>query len=205
MKKQCFVIALACAALFLAACNKHDLPNTPKDKRFLVKELSYDGRNYAFQYDHAGFVTSIDVTGLHGFSYQYLVARHGKKIDSVSLIRNGAVESTNADIRYDHKGRIIGYSYYLYAIFQPYPTVVTLTYSPAGNIATLTRTFGTIVDPDTLTFDHHNDLQRWTQDRQNSRRGWTFAADEYKNPLHYIDDLFVMFVEETFFLGFYIQ
>ncbi|KAA2238755.1 hypothetical protein F0L74_21305 [Chitinophaga agrisoli] len=198
MKKQCFVIAFACAALFMAACNKHDLPNIPKDKRFLVKELKYGDRNYAFRYDHDGFIDTIAVSGVHGFSYVYQVARHGARIDSVALIRNGAVESTNADIRYDQKGRIIGFTYYLYAFYQPFPSVITLTYGPSGNIATITRNSTGGTDLDTLTFNHRNDLQRWTQD-WGSREVTTFTFDAYQNPLHYIDGLFVMFVEETFF------
>lgn len=200
MKKN-ILMAVATVLLFVASCKKSDYPNhifNGKKDPFL-KEMVHGTRHYLFYYDHTGFVDSIRAVDVHT-TYLYRVAHHGKRIDSVSLIQNGAVVSTHGNIQYD-KGRIIQYTYYLYAIPGAPPALHTITYEQ-GHIKTITRS-GLITNSDTLTFNQQDNLVKWVQNNIHSPLNeTTFTHDAHLNPLYYIDDLFIMFTEETFFWEF---
>ncbi|WP_143097827.1 hypothetical protein [Chitinophaga sp. CF118] len=199
MKKQTFIIAVACSILFLIACNKSDYLENPfqkeknKQKPFL-KEIIHATRNYSFHYDHMGYIDSISVIDLH-LTYVYRVAHHGKRIDSVSLVEDAAIVSTNGNIKYDNMGRITQFTYY--PRYDPLVSVnvITLTYDYNGQIKKIAYSSNGSTHYDTLTFDNHSNLIRWAQPQNLS----TFTYATGLNPLYYIDDLYVMFTEEKSF------
>jgi hypothetical protein len=192
MKKKAFVLAVACSILFLASCNKLDDMGNPFQKKHpFLKELKHGTRSYSFYYDHIGFVDSISVIDFH-VAYVYRVTHHGKKIDSVSLVQNGSLISTNGNIQYDSKGRITQYTYYPRYEPRADPGINTLTYDHNGYIKTIAYSRSGFTNYDTLTFNQYSNLIRWAQPGVLS----TFTYDAGLNPLYYVDDLFVMVTEE---------
>lgn len=196
-------MAVAIGLLLVASCKKTDYPDDIFDhgkKEPFLQEMIHGTRHYLFYYDNKGFVDSIRAVDAHT-TYLYRVVHHGKRIDSVSLIQNGAVVSTHGNIQYDNKGRIIQYTYFLRAFPEAPPAVISLTYEQ-GHIKTITQS-GFIESSDTLAFNPQHNLVRWVQKRLHAPFVETsFTYDLGLNPLYYIDDLFVMFTEETFFWEF---
>ena len=203
MTKKNTLMAVAIAFALVVACRKSDYPcddfDNSQHKPFL-KEIVHGTRHYLFYYDPAGFVDSIRAVDVHT-TYLYRIAHHGKRIDSVSLVQNGVVVSTNGNIQYDHKGKIIQYTYTLNAVPGTPPVLVTLTYEQ-GHIKTIAKS-GLMNSVDTLLFNGQHNLMKWTENYIHSPLAvTTFTYDPGVNPLYYIDDLFVMFTEESFFWEF---
>jgi hypothetical protein len=199
MKKKVILVSITTGILFLISCHKidfRDFFHKGKKEPFL-KELMHGSRRYVFYYDRAGFIDSIRAI-YPGSGYVYRVVHRGKKIDSVSLVQNGTLVSTNGDIEYDHKGRITGFTYYL-RIVPAAPARYTITYE-GGNIRTITeRRSPSSANFDTLTFNSQNNLVQWLQTISHTPvLVTTFTYDEGLNPLYFIDNLFVMFTEEHF-------
>ena len=190
MKNAAKLTIVGCLLVFAIACNKLDnwwdhVHGGNAGKKLNLKELKHGNRVYRFFYDHAGFVDSIRATDPSN-NYTYVVYHHGPRIDSASLIQGGSTVSTNGDIHYGPRGNITSFTYNLYAFPGFPPQTVTLTYDARGNI----KTIGT----ETLHFNHDNDLVHW----ERSSLSAAYTYDNKLNPLYFIDDLFVMFVEERY-------
>ena len=200
MKKNPSLLVIATLALFLS-CNKLDhwwdfVKDGKASKALRLDEMQHKGRIYEFFYHNDNMLDSIVAREVLS-KYTYVIFRHGKRLDSVSLIQDGSTVSTNGNIQYDQKGRITGYTYFLHAFPAP-PTHYSITYDNKGNIRTIAKSFLGNSEVDTLIFNGDNNLVHWDR----SFDDLNYNYDNHLNPLYYIDNLFVMFVEEQFFWEF---
>jgi YD repeat-containing protein len=152
----------------------------------LVSSFSYNNRLYEFTYDSEGRVTTISVSEGSIF-YTYVAHYDGDQLISADLVEDGRVMSSNTNFEFDRKGRIIAYDYVSY-FFPDIPeglrTHYMLTYDKKGNLVTM-------FDNSTLVYDNHRNVIQWG-DR-------IFTYERMSNPFYSIPDLWLIFVEETYY------
>jgi hypothetical protein len=149
----------------------------------LVKRMMLKDRNYLFYYNNENQLDSIVVEGGQNLRYVYSVAYTNGMIDSVSTIDNGELVSTHDDIQFDSEGRIVAYKYFFKVPGSEGEFVqYHVTYDSDGNIVSINDT--------NYVYDDNNDLIQGF--------GATFTPDDTPNPLHQIQNLFAIVVEETF-------
>jgi YD repeat-containing protein len=204
MKPICVVAALVC---FLTACQKQNLledkssspdlasartKNGTNGKKFLLKEFVNDDavnapRHYLFFYAQNGRLDSIQVTGDIEFTYR--VFYKGSRIDSVNLVENGTIVSTNTHFQY--KGnRIIKFDYYCRRCGQPeeFPSVRTFEYDTKGHIIK--------AGDEQLNYDGDDNVLEWT--KSFAPNSATYTYDSNLNPFYNVKDLFAIVVEEAY-------
>jgi hypothetical protein len=189
MKRQNLQVLLIGVFLLLMTSNCREfleeyIPNQGAQRKFKLKEFINDNRRYTFYYNQHGNVDSI-VAQEGIIRYAYVVQYNNGRIDSVSTIDNGELISIHNDFQYDSRKRIIRYNYRPRVpapvppdVFFPY----VVTYDAKSRIQSI----------NTSAFTYDN--------RDNIIQGFdaTFTYDHKVNPLHFVTNLFALFVEETF-------
>jgi hypothetical protein len=174
----------------LIACDKGDflelVDGVSTVKKSVLKEFVFASRHYNLYYNLSGEIDSIRATEGTSLSYIYKVTYKGNEIDSVSLIDNGELVSTNKDFKYDSKGRITGYTYFMRDISSGgYSIPYSITYDNKGRI--------TSINEATYVYDNKNNVIK------SSAGGTTteYTYDNYINPFYKTENLFALLVEET--------
>jgi len=163
-------------------------------KDLVLKAFSFGGRTYTIFYGPGGRVDSIRAMS-NTLQYSYIVYYKGSRIDSVNLVLNGLIQSTNTNFQY--KGNVItSFDYYYRGYSLPYFTTYTYTYDSKKRIQTLQATImNTIISgPEQLNYDENNNVIEWT----NTRSTTQYTYDNKLNPLYLVPNLFAIVVEEHF-------
>lgn len=198
-------MAIACLVPVFVCCNKEtvireDLDSDKTDenlktgmsKEWVLKEMIHEDsynlpRHYVFYYNHRRSVDSIQVSG--NANYTYKVYYKGSKIDSVTLVQNGVIQSVNTNFQY--KGNTISYyDYYCRICGQQTPNTYLFNYDHKKKIISIEKDGNPYMQ---LTYDNYNNVIQWNSTSQS-----TFTYDNQPNPLYYVNNLFALFVEEPF-------
>ena len=216
MKRDWLGLVLACLIL-ITSCKKPDQFSTeaanggqlsnrqpvPENttpahhKDFRIREMIHNNRHYVFFYNQRGDVDSVRITQ-GSLSYAYKVYYQGARIDSVNLVMNGIIYSTNTDFTYKGKW-ITGYTYYFRASnFAIPPQPYTFTYDHKGNITAIHSNYATSYEAvDSFIYNDNNDVVQSIEHIGSLNSTYTY--DTTINPLYFIP-LFAIFVEEHIFI-----
>ena len=164
-----------------------------KTNNLVLKTFTHDARTYSFYYAPNGRVDSVIVTGDE--EYAYRAAYKGNHLDSVVLIHDGLIESVNRNFQY--KGDlIVGFDYFLRIYNSIYPWNLSVTYDDQKRIVSIDRSYqGKVESHNVWTYNDRDDvvniLGLYGGDG-------SFTYDNKLNPLHFVPNLFVLFVEEPY-------
>jgi hypothetical protein len=210
MKSRFFgktVFSYAVLTIFFIACQKEpnhslalDQNRTSSSARpqaiarsndLVVKTFTTADRTYSFFYSPNGTVDSVLVTGSR--SYAYRVTYKGSHLDSVYLVDNGRIVSTNSNFEY--KGNLItSFDYFDRIDNLLYPWTYSLTYDSQRRIQSIERSYqNKVLNQVQISYDNNGNITTWNDFTSNSA---TYTYDIGLNPLHLIPDLFVIMVEE---------
>jgi hypothetical protein len=207
MKPNCIPLAAACFLLLLTtACQKERLQGEPMAaqkaalqvsgnkntaRNLQLKEMTFGDRHYLFVYNRRGDVDSVIVSG--DIEYVYKVYYKGSHIDSVNLLTNGQITSTNTNFQY--QGNLItSFDYFYRAGYYPFPHSFYFTYDNQKRIQTISD--NSPAAPEELTYDSGNNVIGWSRPAGSYTATYTYS--DKLNPLYYVDNLFAIFVEEHF-------
>lgn len=167
-------------------------------KDFRIMGFLRNGRTYDFYYNQNGDIDSVQAReGM--LRYTYKVYYKGSHIDSVNLVMNGVIQSTNTNFSYKGKW-ITSYDYYQRVLnFSPIPVTHTFNYDNKNRITSICYgQFSPCEYSEQYVYNENNDVSDFTSSIGSLSA--TFTYDTKLNPVQFIPGAFAIFVEEGFLL-----